>query len=111
MQGTTSRPLADGATTPPSVDVRSVAFIPRNAGTGGDFLTLNVRLSRTFRIGNAVKLDGLVEAFNIGNRINNLTRNSTWGPGAYPSSPVPAFNGITAVGDPRSLQFGLRVTF
>jgi hypothetical protein len=72
---------------------------------------LNLRLSRTFRMGNAVKLDGLVEAFNIGNRVNNLTRNSTWGPAAYPSSPVPAFNRITAVGDPRSLQFGVRVTF
>jgi len=111
MQGTTSRPLADGATAPPNFDVLGVSFIPRNAGAGSDFLTLNLRLSRTFRIGNAVKLDGLVEAFNIGNRVNNLTRNSTWGPAAYPSSPVPAFNRITAVGDPRSLQFGARVTF
>jgi hypothetical protein len=111
MQGTTSRPLADGATAPPNFDVRSVTFISRNAGTGSDFFTLNLRLSRTFRMGNAVKLDGLVEAFNIGNRVNNLTRNSTWGPAAYPSSPVPAFNRITAVGDPRSLQFGARVTF
>jgi hypothetical protein len=111
MQGTTSRPLADGDTAPPNFDVRSVAFIPRNAGTGSDFFTLNLRVSRTFRIGNAVKLDGLVEAFNIGNRVNNLTRNNTWGPGAYPMSPVPAFNRITAVGDPRSLQFGVRLTF
>jgi hypothetical protein len=56
-------------------------------------------------------LDALVEAFNIGNRVNNLIRNNTWGPGEYPSGPVPAFNRITAVGDPRSLQFGVRVTF
>ena len=111
MQGTTSRPLADGDTALPNFDVRSVAFIPRNAGTGSDFFTLNLRVSRTFRIGNAVKLDGLVEAFNIGNRVNNLTRNNTWGPGGFPSSPVPAFNTITAVGDPRSLQFGVRLTF
>ncbi len=111
MQGTTSRPLADGATASPNFDVRSVAFIPRNEGTGSEFFTLNLRLSRTFRMGNAVRLDGLVEAFNIGNRVNNLTRNNTWGPGAYPSSPVPAFDRITAVGDPRSLQLGVRVTF
>ena len=111
MQGTMSRPLADGSTAPPNFDVRSVAFIPRNAGTGSDFFTLSLRLSRRFRMGNAVKLDGLVEAFNIGNSVNNLTRNNTWGPGAYPSSPVPAFNRITAVGDPRSLQFGVRATF
>jgi hypothetical protein len=43
MQGTTSRPLADGATASPNFDVRSVAFIPRNAGTGSEFFTLNLR--------------------------------------------------------------------
>jgi hypothetical protein len=111
LQGTTSRPLADGATAPPNFDVRSVTFIPRNAGTGSDFFTLNARLSRRFNIGNGIKLDALVEAFNLTNRVNNLTRNNTWGPGAYPSSPVPAFNRITAVGDPRTLQFGARLTF
>ena len=111
LQGTTSRPLADGATAPPNFDVRSVSFIPRNAGTGSDFFTLNLRVSRTFRFGNGLKVDGLVEAFNVTNRVNNLTRNNTWGPGAYPDNPVPAFNRITAVGDPRSLQFGARITF
>jgi carboxypeptidase family protein/TonB-dependent receptor-like protein len=111
LQGTTSRPLADGQTVPPNFDVRAVTFIPRNAGTGSDFITLNLRVSRTFRLGNAVKLDGLVEAFNVGNRVNNLTRSTTWGPGAYPSNPVPSFNRITAVSDSRSLQFGVRLTF
>ena len=92
LQGTTSRPLADGATAPPNFDVRAVTFIPRNAGTGSDFFTLNLRLSRTFRIGSTLKLDALVEAFNLTNRVNNVTRNNTWGPGAYPDNPVPAFN-------------------
>ncbi len=111
LQGTTSRPLADGSTAPPNFDVRSVTFIPRNAGTGSDFFTLNLRLSRTFRIGRALKLDGLVEAFNLTNRVNSVTRNNTWGPGAYPHNPVPAFNSVTAVGDPRTLQFGARLSF
>ena len=111
LQGTTSRPLADGATALPNFDVRAVTFIPRNAGTGGDYFTLNLRLSRTFRFGNALKVDGLIEAFNVTNRVNNVTRNNTWGPGAYPDNPVPAFNRITAVGDPRTLQFGARITF
>ena len=35
----------------------------------------------------------------------------TFGPGSYPSNPVPSFNTITAVGDPRTLQLGLRFTF
>jgi Carboxypeptidase regulatory-like domain/TonB dependent receptor-like, beta-barrel len=111
LHGTTSRPLADGATAPPNFDVRAVAFIPRNAGIGSDFFSLNLRVSRTFRIAKDVRVEGLVEAFNLTNRVNNLTRNNNFGPGAYPTNPVPTFNQITAVGDPRTLQFGLRLTF
>jgi hypothetical protein len=111
LQGTTGRPLAGGATATPNFDVRRVAFIPRNAGKGNDFLTLNVRLSRVFRFADELKLEALVEGFNVTNRVNNLTRNANFGPGAYPGNPLPTFNQITAVGDPRSVQFGLRLTF
>jgi len=40
-----------------------------------------------------------------------ITRNNTAGLCSYPSNPVSSFNTITAVGDPRSLQFGLRMMF
>ena len=87
LQGTTSRPLADGATASPNFDVRAVTLIPRNAGIGSDFFSVNLRVSRAFRIGGDVKVEGLVEAFNLTNRVNNLTRNQNFGPGAYPSEP------------------------
>ena len=45
------------------------------------------------------------------NRANAVTRNTNFGSGAYPTNPLPAFNQITAVGDPRSFQFGARLTF
>jgi hypothetical protein len=111
LQGTTSRPLADGMTAPANFDVRAVSFIPRNAGIGSDFFSLNARVSRAFRITGGVRVEGLVEAFNLTNRVNNLTRNTNFGPGAYPTSPVATFNQITAVGDPRTIQFGVRLTF
>jgi len=111
LQGTTSRPLADGKTASANFDVRAVTVIPRNAGIGSDFFTWNLRVSRAFRITSGVKLEGLVEAFNVTNRVNNLTRNANFGAGAYPTNPVPTFNQITAVGDPRTFQFGLRLTF
>ena len=111
LQGPTGRPLVGGATAAPNFDVRAVTFIPRNAGTGSDFFSLNLRLSRAFRIGGSAKLEGLVEAFNVTDRVNNLTRNANFGPGAYPTNPVSSFNQITAVGDPRTFQFGVRVTF
>ena len=91
--------------------MRAVEFIPRNAGVGSDFFTLNLRVSRAFRLAGDVKLEALVEAFNVTDRVNNLTRNSTFGPGAYPANPVSTFNQITAVGDPRTIQLGVRLTF
>ena len=111
MQGTTSRPLANSAASSPNFDVRADSLIPRNVGIGSDFFTVNLRVSRLFRVAGDVKIEGLVEAFNVTNRVNGLTRNTNFGPGAYPANPVPTFNQITAVGDPRSLQFGVRLTF
>jgi hypothetical protein len=99
IQGTAGRPVVDGQ------------FIERNAGVGDDFLTLGLRVSRTFRLGGRVTADGLVEAFNVTNRRNDLTRNAVWGTGAYPTDPLPTFGTVTAVGDPRSFQFAFRVSY
>lgn len=111
LQGTAGRPFANGSVSTPNFDVRQVDFIPRNAGTGSDFFTLSVRVSRSFRLGGNTRLEGLIEAFNLTDRANPITRNNTFGSGSYPSNPVSSFNTITAVGDPRTLQFGVRFIF
>ena len=111
LQGTAGRPFADGSVSTPNFDVRQVEFIPRNAGTGSDFFTLSLRVSRTFRIAGDSRLEGLIEAFNLTDRVNPITRNNTFGPGSYPSNPVPSFNTVTAVGDPRTIQVGVRFIF
>jgi hypothetical protein len=98
VQGTAGRPIVNGA------------FIARNAGDGSDFFTLSLRLSRSFRVGRAV-VEGAAEAFNVTNRQNVLTRNTNFGSGTYPTSPLPTFNQVTAVGDPRSFQLAARVRF
>jgi hypothetical protein len=99
VQGTAGRPIVNGA------------FIERNAGTGNDLVSLNLRVSRAFRVGGRVQLEALAEAFNVTNRRNVLTRNGNFGAGSYPDSPSTTFGGITAVGEPRTLQFGFRVSF
>ena len=99
IQGTAGRPIVNGA------------FIERNAGIGSDFFTLSARLSRAFRVAGRVELEGLAEVFNLTNRRNDLTRNTNFGPGAYPTNPSATFGQITAVGEPRSFQFGVRVRF
>jgi len=111
LQGTSGRPLAGGATAAANFDVRTVSFIPRNAGVGSDFFTLNLRVSRAFRVGHGMRIEGLAEVFNLTDRVNNLTRNTTFGAGAYPTYPVTNFNQVTVVGDPRTFQFGMRLSF
>jgi hypothetical protein len=111
LQGTAGRPFADGSVSTAGFDVRAVEFIPRNAGRGSDFFSLSLRVSRSFQIGGGRRLEGLVEAFNLTDHVNVITRNTTFGSGSYPSNPVPAFNTVTAVCDPRTLQFGVRFTF
>jgi Carboxypeptidase regulatory-like domain/TonB dependent receptor-like, beta-barrel len=99
VQGTAGRPIVNGT------------FIGRNVGVGNDFFSLSMRLSRTFAVGRNVRLEGQVEGFNLTNRVNILTLNTNFGTGAYPASPSPAFGQVTAVGDPRTLQLGIRLRF
>jgi hypothetical protein len=99
VQGTAGRPIVDGE------------FIGRNLGVGDDYLSINLRLSRSFVVGGGARLEAAVEAFNVTNRRNDLTRNTNFGTGTYPTSPAPSFNQITAVADPRAFQVALRVKF
>ena len=70
-----------------------------------------MRVSRSFRIGESVRAEGIAEAFNLTNRRNDLTRIGNFGAGAYPANPSPTFNQITGVGDPRTLQIAVRLRF
>jgi hypothetical protein len=99
IAGTAGRPIVNGE------------FIERNSGTGPDFFSLSLRVSRAFALGRNVRLDALVEGFNLTNRTNVVSLNSNFGAGAYPTNPAPTFGQVTAVGDPRSFQFGARVRF
>ena len=56
-------------------------------------------------------LEALAEVFNVTNTVNETARNTHLRRGAYPTNPSPTFNQVTAVGDPRSWQFALRLRF
>jgi outer membrane receptor protein involved in Fe transport len=99
IQGTAGRPIVNGA------------FIPRNAGIGPDFFTTSLRLSRAFPLSGRVRLEGLVEMFNLTNHVNVVTVQGNFGAGAYPTNPSSNFGQVLAVGDPRSAQFGIRLRF
>ena len=82
--------------------------VARNSGSGFNFASLDLRLSRHFRLTERLQLETLVEGFNVLNRANLQLPNNTFGVGAI----APAtFGQPTAAADPRQLQFGLRLSF
>ncbi len=82
--------------------------VGRNSGKGFDFASLDLRLSRRFSLGEKMRLEALVEGFNVFNRANLQLPNNVYGTGI---TPLPSFGQPTAAADPRQLQFGLRLSF
>lgn len=109
IQGTSLRPCVPGIAN--CTQVLPGTVIRRNAGTGFDFFNMNVRLSRTFPLGDRFRLETIAEAFNALNHRNDLIPNGTFGSGAYPSAANASFGQPTAVGDPRQVQLAARLTF
>ena len=109
IQQTTGRPCSGLPATSPDCTLSDM--IGRNAGTGFDYFSINTRLSRTFPLGERFKLQTIAEVFNLLNRNNYLIPNTTFGTGIYPFSPRNTFGQPTAIGDPREVQFALRLTF
>jgi hypothetical protein len=80
--------------------------VGRNTGKGFNAATLDVRLSRNLHVTDRTSVELLAESFNVLNRTNLQFPNNTWGTG---STPIPTFGLPTAAGDPRQLQFGVRL--
>jgi hypothetical protein len=97
--GTTGRPLVDDE------------FIGRNTGRRAPFSSVGLRVARTFAVTSGVRVEALIEGFNLFNRANETARNVTFGTGAYPIDPLPSFGRVTGVGEPRTFQVGLRARF
>ncbi|HEX7958842.1 MAG TPA: carboxypeptidase regulatory-like domain-containing protein [Terriglobales bacterium] len=91
----------------------------RNTGIGPDYVTLNLRLGRAFKIGEKSNLQFTAEGFNLTNRTNYASVNnivgSNFGPAfkahgtalLSPSQPL----GFTSAFPKREIQLGLRLSF
>jgi len=86
-----------------SVD-RNSAALPTQA-------SVDLRVSRRFRLGGRVSVDGIFEVFNLLDRTNFIEINNIFGTGAYPASPVSTFGQFTQAGPPRQIQLALKVNF
>ena len=84
------------------------AGVGRNTGRGFDFASLDLRVSRRFRLTERVDLQLLAEGFNVLNRANFGVPNNTFGAGV---TPLPTFGQPTAAFDPRQFQIGMKVRY
>jgi Carboxypeptidase regulatory-like domain/TonB dependent receptor len=115
LQSSNDRPsiAADGTLFIPTTPFTS-GSLGRNMGITHGFASLDMRLMRTVRIGERLRLDVIAEGFNLFNRFNEgaasplfsdvnafAQRSSS---GRYYSRPTAAF-------DPRQFQFGLKLNF
>src|ERR1043166_9549921 len=82
--------------------------VGRNTGRGFDFASLDLRVSRRFRLTERVDLQLRAEGFNVLNRANFGVPNNTFGAGINPLS---TFGQPTAAFDPRQFQIGMKVSF
>jgi hypothetical protein len=80
----------------------------RNSYRQPNFRSLNLRLSKAFRIGPG-DLTGLIECFNCSDSANRFYPENVWGTdGAAPGS---RFTALTGVGTPRTFQLAARYDF
>jgi hypothetical protein len=85
--------------------------VSRNSGRLPASAALDVRLSRRFDLPRGLRLEGIIELFNLLNRTNFTDVNNVFGAGAYPDEPLPAFGQYTQAGPPRQAQLALRLVF
>jgi len=94
------------------------AFAGRNTGTGPAYWAIDIRLARSFAVGERRKLDFTAEAFNLLNHLNFSSVNNIVGNmrGPYnvtarddrlPSQPL----GFTSAFESRKIQLGVRLSF
>jgi hypothetical protein len=80
----------------------------RNAYNGPDFMTVDARLSKIFTLMGRSRVQVLIEAFNLFDRVNYSSVNTVWGTGEQPNA---SYGMFTEASDPRQLQIGFKIEF
>ena len=90
--------------------------VRRNGETTAAQCTVDLRMSRTFRVRGRASLNLIVEAFNLLNRVNfiedtNQSSFAIFGAGAYPSNPLPTYGRYTLTLPARQVQLAAKMSF
>jgi hypothetical protein len=84
------------------------AGVSRNSDRQPAVASVDLRMSRAFSFGGRHRVEVILDAFNVFNRVNILAVNNVFGTGATPRA---SFGQPTLAGDPRQIQLGIRWTF
>ena len=98
----------DRARTDPARPESSVA---RNAGRLPSDATMDLRVSRQFRLTGDVTLEPLFEVFNLFDRANFTEVNGVFGTGSYPNNPLLTYGQFLRAASMRQAQVGLKLRF
>ncbi len=91
--------------------------VGRNSERLPSTFTVDLRLSKRFKIGGKGSLDLIAEAFNLFDRVNYSDVNNLFGTGAFPDQPQKDAQGrvtygtLTAAQAPRQIQLAVKVGF
>jgi hypothetical protein len=98
-----------------------VGIEPRNTFKGDSFQSVDLRVSRVFKIREKLALQALAESFNTMNTVNVRFFNTVYSapdfipvgtPGTFrEGSPNPGYGTTRAIFNPRQIQFALRLTW
>jgi carboxypeptidase family protein/TonB-dependent receptor-like protein len=105
---------SDRARTNPTDPSTSVG---RNSETMESQFNVDARISKKFTLVRGIAIEGIVDVFNLLDRVNYTEINNIFGGGAYPSNPVKDAQGRVTYGvyeqaqPGRQFQLGAKVTF
>ena len=99
---------ADRARTNPADPATSVG---RNAGRMPMEATVDLRVSRRWRLGGRTSIEPMFEVFNLLNRANFTAINNVFGTGPFPDAPLPGYGQFQRAAAPRQAQLAVKVVF
>jgi hypothetical protein len=91
--------------------------LPRNSERMRGTFSVDLRLSKRFKLSNDFAIEGIVEAFNIFDRANFGSVDTVdvidtnFGPGAFPNVPRATYGQYTQALNPRQVQLAAKVIF
>jgi hypothetical protein len=85
--------------------------VKRNSEVMDNIFNVDARLSKRFSLGSAFAIEGIIDVFNLFDRVNYTEINNIFGPGAYPTNGLPSYGLYEQAQPGRQFQLGAKVSF